>query len=472
MIHWKNVDEQIKSVAIDDQITSDHLGRLTSYTKKLSDVGKICPLSSFNQAHTTGKNRNFWGEPAADFYILGVGSVYQIDEQENRFHATELAWKDIIEQAITFNDVQKAGTGLVALGGMSFDPLRKTDPAWESFGDSQLNVPEITFTFSQEDVYVTTNVLLAKDHLKQTFTEVHTVQLAKWKAVFTGAEIGQADFKVIKKDEQTVEKWKDSVQLAIDEIKANKAQKIVLSRELQVTLDRPANLGAILQGLIQTQPDSYIFAIERGDSCFVGATPERLVRVEGADLLSTCLAGTAPRGDTETADNQFSEGLLNDPKNLSEHDYVVQMIRDGITPFCSEVNIPKQPTVKTLKNLHHLYTPVTATLKDGYSIFDIVESLHPTPALGGVPREKSLAFIRDHESFDRGWFGAPVGWLDSEGNGEFAVAIRSGLIKQNKASLFAGCGVMADSNIQAEYEETGIKFLPVLNVLEGNYDLS
>src|SRR5690625_3643334 len=153
MIHWKNVDEQIKSVTLNDKITSDHLHRLTSYTKKLSNGKKISPLSFFNQANFTEKNRVFWGEPAADFYIVGIGSVYEIDVTEDRFQATETEWNDMNEQAIVFNEYQKAGTGLVALGGMSFDPLRKTDLSWKPFGDSQLNVPEITLTFSEKDIF-------------------------------------------------------------------------------------------------------------------------------------------------------------------------------------------------------------------------------------------------------------------------------------------------------------------------------
>ncbi len=133
---------------------------------------------------------------------------------------------------------------------------------------------------------------------------------------------------------------------------------------------------------------------------------------------------------------------------------------------CDAVYVPDKPVIHPFKNLQHLYTPVTARLQKGYSIFDIIEKLHPTPALGGVPREKSMTYIREHEQLDRGWYGAPVGWMDSNRNGEFAVAIRSGLVQGNIVSLFAGCGVVRDSDPEAEYEETKIKFRPMLSVLE------
>src|SRR5690625_1241909 len=351
---------------------------------------------------------------------------------------------------------------------MSFDPQRDTENMWQLFPNSQLIVPKVMLTIDQDQQFLTTNVFIEEEHLNKSLKAIHEQGANFLQKPCINDE---ANSQVVKKEEQAVAEWKQSVQQAIDEINNERAEKIVLARELRVSLNGAPHIGSILEGLLKTQPTSYIFAIERDENCFVGATPERLVRVTGEDVLSTCLAGTAPRGKTADEDEQKRDGLFNDPKNRLEHDHVVQMINEAISPYCNNVNIPQTPTVKTLKNLHHLYTPVTATLKEGRSIFNIVKALHPTPALGGVPRDKALAFIREHESFDRGWFGAPVGWLDHQNNGEFAVAIRSGLIQQNIVSLFAGCGVMGDSNIDEEYEETGVKFLPMLNVLEGNYDV-
>ncbi|WP_226374402.1 isochorismate synthase [Virgibacillus alimentarius] len=246
-----------------------------------------------------------------------------------------------------------------------------------------------------------------------------------------------------------------------------KQKKIVLARELRLELKNKAEISAIIDKLIKTQATSYIFAFENGNDCFIGATPERLVKLEKNQLLSTCLAGTAPRGNTKEEDTRIGISLLDDEKNREEHDFVVKMIKRAINDYCTDIDIPGKPVIYPLKNLQHLFTPVIAKLKDKYSIFDIVRELHPTPALGGTPTEESLAFIREHEQLDRGWYGAPIGWLDSNQNSEFAVAIRSGLIKGDKASLFAGCGVVKDSDIEAEYEETNIKFLPMLSVLGG-----
>lgn len=453
---------------IEERITSELIGRLSSYTRKLAKEEMIDPVHFFNRAKVKANNRTFWGEPQNNFFIVGVGVAYNISAENNRYEETEKKWSRLKHSALINNEFHQAGTGLVAVGGMSFDPKRTKDQRWQHYPNSQLIVPEVMLTVDQDEQFLTTNVFLNDKHLEQSFKEVHEQLLNFLHQPYIKQDL---QLQVLNKAEQAVAQWKKSVQLAIDKINRKQAEKIVLARELRVSLNSAPTIGTILQGLLQTQPTSYIFAIERKDYCFIGATPERLVRVEGKDLLSTCLAGTAPRGKTKADDEQKRVGLFNDPKNRLEHDHVVQMINEAITPYCEHIHIPKTPTVKTLKNLHHLYTPVTATLKEQASIFNIVEALHPTPALGGVPRSKALAFIREHESFDRGWFGAPVGWLDGQNNGEFAVAIRSGLIQRDTVSLFAGCGVMGDSNIEEEYEETGVKFLPMLNVLEGNYDV-
>src|SRR5690625_5144560 len=195
---------------------------------------------------------------------------------------------------------------------------------------------------------------------------------------------------------------------------------------MKFTLNEDANIGTLLKKLMDTQTNSYIFAIEHDGDCFIGATPERLVKVNNKELLSTCLAGTAPRGKTKQEDKKIGQALMDDQKNREEHAYVVHMIKNSITPYCESIDIPEQPILYPLKNLQHLYTPVTATLKESFTVFDIIEKLHPTPSLVVFPRNESLSFIREHELLDRGWYGSPIGWLDSNGNSEFVVAIRSG----------------------------------------------
>lgn len=353
---------------------------------------------------------------------------------------------------------------MLTIGGMSFDPTIRKSERWKKFSHQSFLIPALMLTKERDTCYVTFNIQVTEDD--------HPEQLAKrvkWmeNRLFDHSGYIHGENGVESTADVAPEEWKETVKRATDYIKQDDADKIVLARELQVKLRDNAAITPILNNLIETQTNSYVFAFERDGDCFVGSSPERLVKQEKDVVLSTCLAGTAPRGETNKEDDRIGNTLLQDEKNRSEHDFVVRMIRQSMENYCLAVDVPDKPVLYPLKNLQHLYTPVTARLKEGYSIFDIVGKLHPTPALGGVPREKSLAFIRDHERLDRGWYGAPVGWLDSNSNGEFAVAIRSGLIQGDQASLFAGCGIVRDSDPEAEYEETKIKFLPMLSVLGG-----
>ncbi|WP_068672747.1 isochorismate synthase MenF [Oceanobacillus sp. Castelsardo] len=449
------LEKTIESLKDDDDF------QLVSITKKIKNYDA---LSFFEAAKYIGKNRMFWMSSEEDFYLVGIGQAYEIMAEESRFKETKERWYRLLEKATIHNPYEQPGTGIVALGGLSFDPQKPTTPLWEKFKPSHFTIPEFLITKQNKQCYVTMNVLVRKnDHPHQLANEWKDLE----ERLFEKTTIEKQTLTIKEKIEIEPTEWKDTVRKATEEINDSDIEKIVLAREMFLRFNENANIGSILQKLLDAHPNSYVFAIEKDNHCFLGATPERLVKIEKDHLLSTCLAGTAPRGKTKEEDQAISEGLLHDQKNREEHDFVVKMIKNAMEDYCTHLDVPNEPIVYPLTNLQHLYTPVTATLKKGYSIFDIMEKLHPTPALGGTPKESSLRFIRNHERLDRGWYGAPIGWIDSNQNGEFAVAIRSALIKGTEASLFAGCGVVKDSNPDEEYEETNIKFLPMLSVLGG-----
>ncbi|SFA91757.1 isochorismate synthase [Lentibacillus halodurans] len=439
----------------------NHTSPLMSMTK---EIKKIDPILFFEAAKKSAMDRTFWSSTADNFTVVGVGSAYDLIAETNRIEQTEAVWKKLLDEAIIHNPYETPGTGILALGGMSFDPTKQKSVLWKNFPHLAFTIPKFMLTEWEDACYLTMNIQVGKDD--------HPLQLADKLKRTEDMLLNTSGYlpeepDIDKTEEVAPTEWKRTVKYATDFIKEHSADKIVLARERLVRLTDEAVVSTTLNKLTDTQPNSYVFAFERAGDCFVGASPERLVKQDKNDVLSTCLAGTAPRGKTKAEDARIGTSLLHDEKNRREHDFVVKMIRQSMENFCSSIDVPEEPVIYPLKNLQHLYTPVNATLKEGYSIFDIIGELHPTPALGGVPRNKSLAFIREHERVDRGWYGAPVGWLDSNRNGEFAVAIRSGLIQGNQASLFAGCGIVKDSEPEAEYEETNIKFMPMLSVLGG-----
>jgi len=447
-----------------DRARNNGAAQLISWTKKIEPLSMI---GAFKRTEHCTENRLFWTNSKQDFILFGLGTATEVVALENRFEQIEEKWNELIESALIYNPYKKQGTGLTAIGGMSFDPLEAQGELWANFPLSKLTVPKYLIMNEADEYYATFNrYVQAEDDVETVLAQINEV------VNLLSTDLDKSTLpkqEIEKQNEKDPEAWKESVQKAVDTIKAKKAQKIVLARELRLKLSDRVQVSSLVEKLLITQPQSYIFAYEQGDDCFVGASPERLVQVQGDELLSTCLAGTAARGKDEKEDKQIADAeLVHNAKNREEHDHVVQMIKSSISPFCHDIKIPNQPTVLTLRNLQHLYTPVRARLNNGVSVFNLIEVLHPTPALGGVPTETALQFIREEEKFTRGWYGAPIGWLDYNGNSEFAVAIRSGLVQKDEMSLFAGCGVMADSDPDKEYEETAVKFLPMLKILEDN----
>src|SRR5699024_4770641 len=442
-------------------IESDQERRLVSVTKRVTDVN---PLAFFAGGKRLRKTRCFWTNNSQDFFMVGIGCAHAITAEKRRFEQTHKQWKNVLAQAWVHNPYDVPGTGLAALGGMAFDPEKPATRLWKHFKTSQFIIPEFVLIKYEEKCYMTIHAYVGRHDSAQKLADYLSKTVRR---LLAHAQIPERDVAVVKKRENAPEKWKETVRKATEIMKKGTIKKIVLARELRLQLSDETEIARILQKLLKTQPNSYVFAFVHGNDCFLGATPERLVKVEKQSLLSTCLAGTAPRGRTKEEDAAIKRELLNDPKNREEHDFVVRMIRQAIEETCHDITIPDTPVVYPFKNLQHLYTPVTATLNANQSVLDVVERLHPTPALGGVPRAEALAFIREHEVLDRGWYGAPIGWMDDKQNAELAVAIRSGLIHGDEAWLFAGCWVVADSDPEAEYDETRIKFLPMLSVLEG-----
>lgn len=452
----ETIESTLRKV-IQDLLPSE--SRLVSFTKR---INYIDPLHFFEAGTNLHMNRSFWKSTLDKFTLVGIGTAYAI--QANHSHQLKEKWDALVQKAIMNNPYHVPGTGITAIGGMDFDPLKPRTVLWDNFATNELRIPTFLLMEKEESVYLTITVCVNGADNPEAIAK----QLAEQERFLTSyREDGLCKPSLVSKEEVNRTKWKETVRKGTEFISSGHANKVVLARELKLEFKEPVQVTKVIQDLIVSQPTSYIFAFEKAGDCFVGATPERLVKVEKDALLSTCLAGTAPRGKTDEEDQAIGEQLLFDPKNREEHDFVVQMIKKSLQEFCKEMQVPDKPVLYKLKNLQHLYTPVKGIFKEGNSVFDVIEKLHPTPALGGEPREAALQFIREHEVLDRGWYGAPIGWVDSNQNGEFAVAIRSGLLKGDKASLFAGCGVVKESDPEAELEETSIKFLPMLNVLGG-----
>jgi menaquinone-specific isochorismate synthase len=453
-------------------VTAIERSKHISQSIMVSEVQKIEGIDPLN-FFAAGRNRFlgerfFWKDPSGDQVMVGIGVAKQVqtDQAIGRFDSVELEWKQLVKHAVTCGEKNKPGTGPTIFGGFAFDPLKKKTGLWSKFSDSLFHIPKYMLSMIEGECYFTTNVFCTQHEDVELFDKVYKERQTILEAVNQTQEFSYPA--ITKMEEINAEEWKKSVASLVESFADSHLQKVVVARELRLQFEKAVEVEKVIMHLLEEQKESFIFAFEVNGDCFIGASPERLVKKEGTRVFSTCLAGSIARGNTWEEDQSFGQELLEDQKNLIEHQYVVDMIKEAMEETCEDVTIPSKPQLMKTKYIQHLFTPVIGQSRGGTSLLDIVNRLHPTPALGGVPKELAITKIREIEALDRGFYAAPIGWQDSQGNGEFAVAIRSALLQGKEASLFAGCGVVADSEAESEYRETSIKFRPMLTALGGN----
>jgi menaquinone-specific isochorismate synthase len=250
-----------------------------------------------------------------------------------------------------------------------------------------------------------------------------------------------------------------AVDTALRDIGAGTLEKVVLARAKDLFASETLHPLRVLNGLRQRFADCYAFSVANGrGQSFIGASPERLLRVEAGRLLTEALAGSAPRGGTASGDAALSAALFRDEKERREHRVVLDTIVEGLRSLGIEPEFPDRPQMRRFPNVQHLHTPVSARLPAGVRPLDVLGSLHPTPAVGGSPRGAAFSRIRGLEGFPRGLYAGALGWVDSRGGGEFFAGLRSALIDGATARLYAGAGIVAGSSPEKELAETEMKF--------------
>jgi menaquinone-specific isochorismate synthase len=255
------------------------------------------------------------------------------------------------------------------------------------------------------------------------------------------------------------EEFRDLVRSAVADIRAGELEKVVLVREVLAAADRPFRKGLLVERLRALYPSCTTFSV--GD--FVGASPELLVARTGDVVRAHPLAGTIGRSGDPATDARAEAALLASPKERAEHRVVVDAITAVLAPLCDQLDVPATPSIVELRNVSHLGSLVSGRLRaPSAGALELVARLHPTPAVAGTPTDEALAWIDKHEGCDRGPYAGPVGWVDAAGDGEWYVGIRAALVEGRRARLFAGVGVVADSDPEAELAETQLKLQALL----------
>ena len=334
-------------------------------------------------------------------------------------------------------------------GGFSFD-ASKTAAGWGRFGSWRFVLPRFE---------------LARDKNKMIFCcnfagRVDKSRIIKELSALNGSSTkGRLNMEVSRrKDCPQAADWANEVNEVLRSISRGKCRKVVLARKTDLFLKEMPDPWAMLKTLKKVTSGSYHFAFGFGPSVFLGASPERLYKRQGRTILSEALAGTKPANTT-------AKVLLQSVKDKHEHQLVVEAIAYGLKHLCGDFTLDSKPGIKTLSNGHHLNTKFQGQLKEGVRDEDILELLHPTPALGGVPRDFALQYIRRKEPFARGWYAGPLGYVGFDW-AEFVVGIRSGLINGKCLSVFAGAGIVAGSGSDDEWNEIENKISNFIKIIK------
>jgi salicylate biosynthesis isochorismate synthase/menaquinone-specific isochorismate synthase len=262
-------------------------------------------------------------------------------------------------------------------------------------------------------------------------------------------------------------RYEQAVAAAVDRISRRELEKVVLAREVMVEAPRAHDSAAVFGALRELFPSCFCFCCGSPEGAFLGASPELLVRRSGSSAATVGLAGSTRRSADPAVDDHLGEQLRTSTKDRSEHEIVVRRIERALRPYSVWVQAAHEPVLIKVANIQHLGTPIHAQLAEPRSAAELAGRLHPTPAVGGEPRERALQAIDELEDLDRGWYAGPVGWMDVAEDGEFCVALRSALLRDRTAHLFAGAGIVAESQPRDELAETELKLGALLPLVTG-----
>ncbi|MEF8819961.1 MAG: isochorismate synthase [Haloferacaceae archaeon] len=434
--------------------------RLVSRSVRIPDVDPRAVLRAADAPRTA------WAPPDGTTVVAGGAAATIEASGVDRFDAVRAAAADLLDGGDVHAGTEAACPRL--FGGFAFHADGSSGEPWDAFPAARFVLPRVQVTETRDGTWLTVTAVGA-----DATSDAVEARVDRERDRIAGlSDPGPGtDRPGVRARRRTTDRatWTESVEDATHRVRAGDLRKVVLAQGLAVDLARPVSVADLLGRLGAAYPDCYRFLVEPDDEptpAFLGATPERLVRLHGRTVSTGALAGTTGRGDTPAEDEWLAEELAADEKNGREHDLVVGAVRDQLSPF-GRVRVGER-TVRRLATIQHLHTPISATLSRDAHVLDLVEALHPTPAVGGLPPDRALATIRETEPFDRGWYAAPVGWFDAAGNGEFAVAIRSAVVApdRRRVTAFAGVGLVADSDPDEEWDEVQLKYRPILDELE------
>jgi menaquinone-specific isochorismate synthase len=425
---------------------------LVARTREVEDVS----FRAFLASHSAP--RVHWAAPDG-LEVVGAGEAARLTGHgDDRFTAV----RDAGVESFAGADLTKGPARPRFFGGGAFRDDHQPSPPWEGFQAAEFVLPRVQLVRAADATYLTVTRGDGDEAALDADLEAAAAELADLPAM---RPVGDPPGVVASRRTTTESEWTDQVNAALSRIESGELRKVVLAVALAVTLETEVTVPDALERLRRSYPDCFRFLVQPTDEAgFFGVPPERLVSLSDREARTEALAGSVARGDTPEEDAKLAASLLDSEKLQHEQGLVTEAIENHLAPL-GEVTVGEQD-VRKLANIQHLKTPISLSLDATAHVLDLVEALHPTPAVGGLPPDAAERTIRETETFERGWYASPVGWFDADGDGEFAVGIRSAVAGGRRATLFAGNGIVADSDPAAEWAEISLKYEPILTELE------
>ncbi len=408
---------------------------LNFQTKEISDPGDLVRLLPKS---TPDQKIAVWLRERTGMIAIGETISFEILGQE-RFSRAHRWWRDVVKNSKVTDDVKVTGTGAFAFASFGF----RAQPT-----PSILIVPRIVIGKTDGKNWITTSDGTDPIEALAQLKKPHLAPTSPGAVEIVGGTLPEA-------------RWGEIVAELVAKINHGDIDKVVLARDLVVKTENSIDVRYLIENLANAFPDCWTYYVDG----LVGATPEMLLRKRGNGIISRVLAGTITQNKDENNNEILQATLLASDKDQQEHDYAVQSVSAALAVHCTDLVVPKSPTVLQLANVAHLSTEVTAVVADNAPALVLAGSLHPTAAVCGTPTERARDLIAEVEGMDRGRYAGPVGWIDGNGDGDLGLAIRCAQIDTNSLRLYAGCGVVAGSTPESELAESAAKFKAILNAL-------
>jgi salicylate biosynthesis isochorismate synthase/menaquinone-specific isochorismate synthase len=410
-------------------------------------------------------------QPDRDGYaVCGLGAAATVAESgEGRIASAVAACRALARRTVGGDPAtdprRPPGAGPVFVGGFAFAPDGGEAPEWSSLAPTQLVLPEISLSRQGGEARLTANVGVEAD-------EASDAAVARVRARLS--ELRPAQIPLL--DPDPIDRarvagaappshYEEAVRRAVERIRGSELEKVVLAREVRVHATAEIDPAPVFDSLRAVFPACYCYCVGSPDLAFVGASPELLLRRDGARAQTVALAGSARRSADPAVDSHLGEQLLQSSKNREEHSIVARRIERTLDPVSLWVAAAEEAVLVQVHNIQHLATPIRAQLAEPVAALELAGLLHPTPAVGGEPRALARPLIPALEGLDRGWYAGAIGWTDLAEDGEFCVALRCALLRGSVAHLYAGCGIVADSVPAEELAETEVKLQALLPLL-------